>query len=139
MPGIEDSQVLENVSVNAMSESEEKEERVPTAEKREFLKNWALANHRGTVEQARDAVKTRFGESLGTNTLTAIMKWARGEQDKRLSSISTGTSSKPWIPTSSQDVQPGQASMKMLQSMMRILGIRKIELKDDGHAEVQFL
>lgn len=61
---------------------------VDTDTKRKYLGDWAMNNPLSTIREARDALRTEFGETLGTSYIAETLKAARGlvvEEQKRKS------------------------------------------------------
>lgn len=46
-----------------------------------FLETWALDHPNGTIEEARQAIKARFGMAIGTREISDVMKMTKALHD----------------------------------------------------------
>lgn len=114
-----------------------------TQERKQFLETWALNNPLATIEAARDALKAEFdGVAMGTKIISDTLREARRlyEADfkaKHQAQVppSLPTPVAPAAPTS---VSPIQQQVAFWSQQMQALGIRLIEVKDDGGVRVEF-
>lgn len=106
--------------------------RATKVDRLKFLEAWALDNPLQTIEAAREAVRARFGISLGTKTLSDTLRSAKALWEaKRRESQEPA----PLLPGTGDPIQVQVATWAL---GMRKAGVRLIELMPDGHLRLEF-
>jgi hypothetical protein len=107
--------------------------RATKVDRLKFLEAWALDNPLQTIEAAREAVRARFGISLGTKTLSDTLRNAKALWEaKRRESQELPPLAVP------AGTDPIQVQVHAWAQGMRKAGVRLIELMPDGHLRLEF-
>jgi hypothetical protein len=103
-----------------------------TETRRRWLEDWMLDHPKASVNKARDALRDHFGRTLSTTAIAEVV---------RIVHDSAGL-----VPKPVQRPEPEQSSLLPYAAQVadvihraRYLGIRKLELVDGGHYEVDLL
>lgn len=113
---------------------------VDVTEKRKWLNDWALENGgQATIKEAKEALQKQFGEALGTSYIAQTLKDARQLllEERRRQRHEAATVAVPENLTvaavPSPTAQPSlRETIRSIASLMRVSGIRKLEILPDG-------
>lgn len=99
------------------------EARATKIDRQQYLEAWALDHPLSTIEQAREAVRLKFGISLGTKALADALRNAKALWEAQRQSMAA---------QQLEGVAGLQAQIATWAEGMRKVGVRLIELKPDG-------
>ena len=114
------------------------EARATKVDRVKFLEAWALDNPMATNEEAREAVRSRFGISLGSEIISQTMRLAREAWESQRKAAAkthmpleapTAIIPEPQAPT---EKAPVQQQIQSWAKTMREAGISLIEILPDG-------
>lgn len=114
------------------------EARATKAERLTFLNQWAMENPLKTIEEARQAVRERFGLSLGTQALSNAMRLARDAWEAQRRAATEGRPALPPRPQPAGGSEGGHEHVSWIANAMRQAGLRLVELLEDGRVRVEF-
>lgn len=119
------------VSVTKLPAPSSAEARATKVDRVKYLEAWADENPLATIEAAREAVRLKFGISLGTKIISDTLRMARqGWETKRKAGQSMQAQE-----------EPGQSIQQQINTWvqgMKALSIRLVEILDDGKVRVEF-
>jgi hypothetical protein len=87
-----------------------------------WLKEWAGGRPEAAIHLAREAVKEKFGISLGTTNISTIMKEARANAGHPPS-----RQGRPVFVAGTVELR-----IKVIVDELRVLGVRRLEITDDN-------
>jgi hypothetical protein len=129
--------------MTAMNDSETKpapasaQARATKADRVEFLNRWAMEHPLNTIEDARKAVRDRFGLSLGNQILSNAMRLARETWEaQRKSGRKPGA-----LPAAPAEPSPAgdlHAQATAWAAEMKAAGVRLLEVLEDGRIRLEF-
>lgn len=115
------------------------ESRATKADRVRFLEAWAMENPLATNEAAREAVRVKFGLSLGSEAISKTMRMARDAwETQRQKAMQTHTALTPPAhePLPSNEPTPELAALqaRVLEwaQAMKAMGVCLIEIMPDG-------
>jgi hypothetical protein len=110
-----------------------------------FLEDWALQNPLETIEEARTAIRERFGISLGTKIISDTLRDAkrRWETERRVATEHHRPMTAPTPREPAPEPAPAppvlNGPVRTLALAMKNHGIRLIEIKPDGSIHAEFM
>lgn len=124
-----------------------KQARATKLDRVKFLEDWSVSNPLGTIEAAREAIKEKFGISLGTKIISDTLRSAKNNWESQRRAMASGGSPGPLSPPppsmrDSHARHSGQTLPELVSQWaeeMRVNGVRLLELLPDGNIRMELL
>jgi hypothetical protein len=129
------SKMLKPVPAPASAES-----RATKIDRVQYLEAWVNENPLATIDEAREAVKAKFGISVGNKLISDALRDAKQRWEQQRRAAREAQPVQPVIVPAAvtNPLPPVQSAVKTIVEMMMANGIRAIEILADGKTQVQF-